>query len=139
MTKLNGMSDSSLRHRSHPAIFDSAVRMVAGSTVTNSMPWSSQQVRAVEAALYGPLTGFSIATQDVALAFRGTNFEILRVWVVPAIFDGVDVMDILDSILSNRRVQRKATRSLVGFVAGVCLDVDGERHPEIVECGYKRI
>ena len=38
MTKLNGMSDSSLRHCSHPAIFDSAVQMVAGSTETNSMP-----------------------------------------------------------------------------------------------------
>jgi hypothetical protein len=62
------------------------------------------------------LTGFSIATQGVTFPFPGTDTEVLGVWVVPAILDFSDLEDMF--------IETELSRTLVGFVAGVGVDVD---------------
>ena len=79
----------------------------------------------------GPLA-VSPVTQDVSFVFRGPHFEVLRIRVVPAILNSVDVMDIRDAVLSNRYIQGEGQRPLVGSIAGVGFDVDGEGHDQIL-------
>ena len=82
--------------------------------------------------MQGPLAVSPVVPKDVAFAFWSADTEVLGAWVVPAIFDSVDVMDILDSILANRRAQREAKRTLVRFVAGVGFDMKGRDIDQIL-------
>src|SRR5262245_51173647 len=92
----------------------------SGSTVTNSMPRSCQKFSAIEAALQRPLILVFVIAKDVTLAFRGANFEILRVRVVPAIFDSLDFVD--SGEIVDVRIQPKGDRALVDAIAGVGVD-----------------
>ena len=84
---------------------------------------SRQSFATIEGALQCPFLGGFIVPEQVGFSFRALNLEIRGRWLVPLIQYSGDVVTLI--------IEHELTGPFIGFVAGIRLDIHGERHAEI--------